>query len=147
MTPRNDACLSESIIREALGFIDASDREIWLKMGMAVKSELDERGFDLWNEWSQKADSYDPKSASDVWKSIKPDGAVTIGSLVFEAKKNGYVKQQRATSCISPNVDLVARGNITPPGEPTAEQVRTAQNESARVSRRLFGLNHFVVAA
>ena len=45
MTPRNDACLSESIIREALGFIDASDREIWVKMGMAVKSELDERGF------------------------------------------------------------------------------------------------------
>jgi phage/plasmid primase-like uncharacterized protein len=127
MTPRNDACLSESIIREALGFVDASDRETWVKMGMAVKSELDERGFDLWNEWSQKADSYDSKSASDVWKSIKPDGAVTIGSLVFEAKKNGYVKQKRATSCINPNVDFVMRGNITPPEEPTAEQVRTAQ--------------------
>jgi putative DNA primase/helicase len=34
-------------IRAALRHIPAYDREIWLRIGMAIKSELGEEGFDL----------------------------------------------------------------------------------------------------
>jgi putative DNA primase/helicase len=77
-------------IQQALSFVPAHDREIWLRMGMAVKSELGEDGFPLWDEWSQTTNNYKPGDARDVWRSIKPNGGVTIGSLLYEARANGY---------------------------------------------------------
>lgn len=77
-------------IREALQFINASDRNQWVSMGMAIKSELGDTGFDAWDTWSQQADSYKTNDARDVWKSIKTGGGVTIGTLFHEAKTNGW---------------------------------------------------------
>ncbi len=77
-------------IREALQFIDASDRETWLRMGMAIKSKLADTGFDVWEAWSLQAESFNTKDARDVWKSIRAGGKVTLGSLIHEAKANGW---------------------------------------------------------
>lgn len=77
-------------IREALQFMDASDRETWLRMGMAIKSELADAGCELWEAWSQQAESFNTKDARDVWKSIRAGGKVTIGTLFYEAKANGW---------------------------------------------------------
>lgn len=77
-------------ICEALQFIDPSDRDKWVSMGMAIKSELAEAGFDLWEAWSLQADSFNGKDARDVWKSIRAGGKVTIGTLFYEAKANGW---------------------------------------------------------
>ena len=73
-------------IREALHCIPADDRDTWLRMGMAVKSELADEGFALWDEWSQSASNYNERDARDVWKSIKPGGGITIGTLFHEAQ-------------------------------------------------------------
>ena len=77
-------------IQNALHFIPADDRDVWLKMGMAIKSELDDSGFDLWDGWSQNAPSYKQSDAKDVWRSIKPKGGVTIGTLFHDAQANGW---------------------------------------------------------
>jgi putative DNA primase/helicase len=77
-------------IREALQFIPACDRDIWLRMGMAIKSELGDTGFDVWDAWSQQADNYKSQDARDVWKSIRAGGKVSIGTLFHEAKANGW---------------------------------------------------------
>ena len=77
-------------IREALSFIPADDRDTWLRMAMAVKSALGREGFDLWNEWSKQAPSYNARHAHTVWKSIRANGKVTIGTLFHEAKANGW---------------------------------------------------------
>ncbi|MBI5936758.1 MAG: AAA family ATPase [Betaproteobacteria bacterium] len=77
-------------IREALHFTPASDREHWVRMAMAIKSELGDNGFDVWEGWSQQDDSFDTKAAQDVWKSIRAGGKVTIGTLFHEAKANGW---------------------------------------------------------
>lgn len=87
-------------IREALDFVPSDDRDTWLRMGMAIKSELGDSGFDLWDTWSQQADSYEAKAARDVWKSIRAVGKVTAGTLFHEAKANGWRDdgtQQRPT--------------------------------------------------
>ncbi len=81
-------------IQDALQFIDASDRESWLRMGMAIKSELGEGGFQLWETWSQQADSFNRKDARDVWKSIRAGGKVTIGTLIYEARASGWRDDQ-----------------------------------------------------
>ncbi len=78
-------------IRDALRYLPADcDREPWVRMGMAIKSELGDAGFDIWNEWSQGGESYDPRDAKDVWRSIKAGGKVTIGTLFHEAKAHGW---------------------------------------------------------
>jgi len=76
-------------IESALAFIPSNEREVWVNMAMAVKSELGDSGFDLWDEWSQSASNYNAQSARSVWRSCKGHG-VTVGTLFHEAKANGW---------------------------------------------------------
>lgn len=77
-------------MREALTHIPANDRDTWLKMGMAIKSDLGDCGFDVWEAWSQGDESFNPNDARDVWKSIRANGKVTAGTLFHAAKANGW---------------------------------------------------------
>lgn len=74
----------------ALSFVPPHDRELWVKMGMAAKSEFGEDGYSIWNDWSQGADSYNERSALSVWRSIGAAGKIGIGSLFREAAANGW---------------------------------------------------------
>jgi hypothetical protein len=58
-------------IREALQFIPASDRDTWVKMGMAIKSEVGDAGFALWEGWSL------------------PNGALEIARVTEESERAG----------------------------------------------------------
>ncbi|HRD69210.1 MAG TPA: PriCT-2 domain-containing protein, partial [Legionella sp.] len=84
-------------IDEALSFISADDRDTWLRMAMAIKSEIGEEGFNIWNKWSQQSDSYNSRDANQVWKSIELNGGVGIGTLFYEAKANGWSKNNSNT--------------------------------------------------
>ena len=86
----NHEALTLDEVATALGFVPAFDRDVWVQMAMAVKSEFGEVGFDLWNNWSATADNYQPKAALATWRSVKPGGAVGIGTLIHAAKQNGF---------------------------------------------------------
>lgn len=107
-------------IGNALNFVPADDRETWLRMGMAIKSELGDAGFDLWDAWSQQAESYKNGDARDVWRSIKPDGGVTIGTLFHEAKVNGWRDDKT---------------DRRPPREAMAEHPQRAAREQENIQR------------
>ena len=77
-------------IESAISYIPAIDRELWVEIGMAVKSEMGDSGFDLWDRWSSQADSYNEKASKAVWKSIKPVGGIGIGTLFHYAKIEGW---------------------------------------------------------
>jgi putative DNA primase/helicase len=74
----------------ALSFVPPHDRDTWVRMGMALKSEFGEDGFEAWDAWSQGADSYNAKSAKAVWRSINAAGKLGIGTLFREAAANGW---------------------------------------------------------
>ncbi len=76
-------------IWSALNVIPADDRGTWIKIGMAIKSELGADGFSLWDEWSQSACNYTERAARDVWRSFK-DGSIKIASLFHIANQNGW---------------------------------------------------------
>jgi putative DNA primase/helicase len=82
--------VSTEAITAALSFIPADDRDTWLRVGMGLKSELGENGFPLFESWSERGVSFDSKAVKSTWKSIKPGGAVTVATLIGEAKKNGF---------------------------------------------------------
>jgi putative DNA primase/helicase len=80
--------------RAMLTFIAATDRNTWVRMGMALHSEYSgDDGFNAFDTWSQSAENYDAKHAHSVWKGFKP-GKVRIGTLIDKAKRNGYTLQK-----------------------------------------------------
>ncbi len=89
----NKAALGQQIDKDVswqmLQFIPAHDRDTWITVGMALKSELGDSGFSLFDEWSKGADNYNSKSVISVWRSFR-GGGVSIGSLVHLAKENGW---------------------------------------------------------
>lgn len=89
-----DRCTLDDVAA-ALTFIDAHNRDTWVRMGMAVKSEFGADGFDTWDVWSQGADSYKAADARVVWKGFKAGGGVTIASLFSEAVNHGYTPEKR----------------------------------------------------
>ncbi len=82
---------SQDAIEQALRFIPPTiGRDEWLKVGMAVKSQLREDGFPLWDGWSRGAANYDERAALATWRSIQPAGRVGVGTLFYTAKQYGY---------------------------------------------------------
>lgn len=77
-------------IKSALSHISSDKRETWIKVGMALKSRLGDDGLDVWDEWSEESESYDPRNIMDTWNSFVFDGEITIGTLFYLAKENGW---------------------------------------------------------
>ena len=73
-------------IQNALNHIDPQDRETWFRMGAAIKDELGENGFEMWDNWSRQSDNYKQQDAQSVWKSIKV-GHIHIASLFKTARE------------------------------------------------------------
>ncbi len=114
-------------IRQALNFIDSSNRDDWIKCGMAIKSELSESGFGVWNDWSSTADNYNAHVAVSTWKSFKSDGGITIATLFKLARDNGF-----------------SFGKNYIPVPPTAEQLaerkeKQLADETQKAKRRAYG--------
>jgi hypothetical protein len=77
-------------IRDALPYIDAADRDVWLKVGMALKTHLGESGRPLWDQWSAScAEKFNDRDQDKTWRSFRRDG-ISIGTLFHHAKQGGW---------------------------------------------------------
>lgn len=74
----------------ALSFVNPDEREVWVRMGMALKAEFGDVAYESWVNWSSAAGSFDAKACKSSWKSFKNGGKVGIGSLFSEAKAEGF---------------------------------------------------------
>jgi putative DNA primase/helicase len=123
MVGHNNAPVTMDAARAALVLIPADDRDLWLRMGMALKSEFGDGGFELFETWSESSASFDAKAVKSVWKSFKA-GAVTIATLIAEAKKYGFNPKQYA-----PAVPLSAADKAR------IRQERTERDEAAAAEK------------
>jgi putative DNA primase/helicase len=73
----------------ALQFISPIERETWVQMGMAIKSEFGDAAREVWLDWSRGAGSFKEVDARAVWRSFRGTG-VGIATLFHEAKQNGW---------------------------------------------------------
>ena len=83
----------------ALAVIPADDRDIWIRIGLALRQELGtDTGYELWLAWSRKSIKFDQDDAQATWHSFKDQAtgaAVTLGTVFYLAKENGWVDTQR----------------------------------------------------
>jgi putative DNA primase/helicase len=118
--------IDKDVVWRMLQFIPSQDRETWISIGMALKSEFADSGFSMFDQWSESADNYDSKSVVSVWKSFK-SGNTTIATLVHIAKENGWYKD-----CKEQPV-------------PTAPTIKAAPKES-NFNTRAYGLSLWLSA-
>lgn len=122
-------------IRQALQCIDPSDRDIWVKMAFAIKDELGDAGFDLWNAWSQQSDSYESAAAQAVWKSAGASGPVKIGTLFHLAKANGWrddgTCQKPAPEVLAERKRVTAERDAQDDATDARQRAETAKNAAA----------------
>lgn len=92
--PKNPSALGDSValerVRSALNHLSPETREVWVRQAMAIKSGLGEDGFEMWDQWSTGSSAYRAKDARDVWKSVKAGKGITIASLFYDAKLEGW---------------------------------------------------------
>lgn len=117
----------------------------WLGVGMAISSALGNDGFRLWEEWSQGSSKYKSGECEYKWKTFKPDGAITLGSLAYWAKQDSPAayeeyresfRRPREKARAKPReLEAEPTGQNTnmppPPPAPPMEKGRMAKKEAA----------------
>jgi len=81
-------------LRSALAHMPSDDRELWMRIGHALKTSGDV-GRGLWTEWSQKSEEYDPLKDQQTWDSFKPT-RTGYQSVFAEAMRRGWVNPRDA---------------------------------------------------
>jgi hypothetical protein len=89
-----------SELRDALAFMPSDDRELWVRMGHALK-ELGQIGLGLWTSWSEKSEKYDPRAAMKAWADFKPR-RTGYQSVFAEAARQGWINPASKAAQLSP---------------------------------------------
>ena len=122
-------------IRNALTYIDPHDREMWLRIGSAMKDELGEDGFEMWDNWTRQSSNYKEADAKSVWKSLK-QGHIHIGTLFYHARENGYRPEKPYTP---PSPETLAQRAQEAQAKQQAEADRIAQAH-AKAEKTAYGI-------
>lgn len=89
----DDTTLAE--LRSALAAMPSDDRDLWQRMGHALKTLVPQQGYALFTEWSQKSPKYDAADAERKWNSFHPDR--THWKAVFtEAQKARWLNPKKS---------------------------------------------------
>ena len=86
--------VSQSDVASMLSCIPCPrDYHDWVSIGMAVHHTTNGAGFNLWDQWSQTGDGYEPEIMAGKWHSFgKHPVPVTVGTLIHHAELNGWVR-------------------------------------------------------
>ncbi|CAE6939073.1 hypothetical protein R69608_05134 [Paraburkholderia nemoris] len=96
-------------IEAALSFVPPDiEREQWWRVAAALKHELGDAGFDMFDQWSQGSAAYVQADSRDTWRSLHAGGGITISTLFAMAKEYGFDLSQHKAEPIDP-VELVRR--------------------------------------
>ena len=101
-------------IKEALSFVPSNDYDLWIRMGMALRQHLGEKGLSLWDQWSSSSSKYNPHEIAKKWNSFRRTD-ITIASLFYTAMDHGYIHPQRVPERADlPSVVIEEGGNLRP---------------------------------
>jgi hypothetical protein len=83
---------SRELVEEAVAHIPNDDLpyDDWIKVGLALYAALGPDGRDLWEGWSARADKNDPEYTAEKWDSFSSVRSVTVGTLFWLARQNGW---------------------------------------------------------
>jgi hypothetical protein len=75
----------------ALKNVPSDDRDLWIKIGHALKSAFGDDGFLVWADWSSRSAKADEEAQlRKRWKSFKPRGNVSLGTVFYHGQQLGW---------------------------------------------------------
>ena len=77
-------------VSSALHATSPEDRDWWVKAGAAVYNALGEPGYVVWRDWSSASSSFAERDAMTAWKSFRRMHKISVGTLFYYAKRNGW---------------------------------------------------------
>lgn len=131
------------LVRQALDHLSPDmDNDAWAKVGIAIKSEYpDETGFDLFDAWSSRGESYRANEMRTRWRSFKAAGRTTIATLFGMAKDAGFVfPKADGVQTSAPDREALQRQAEKRQQQREAEeaQYRARADQAAKVARGLW---------
>lgn len=85
-------------VKEWLKFIDPGDRDLWIKIGIALYNSG--CPFEIWDEWSKQSDKYNDgkdETTEKKWKGFsRSKSKWNIGTVCTLAKEGGWKKEDPA---------------------------------------------------
>ena len=120
---------TESEIRNALTYIDATERQTWVSVGTALKTEFGESGFNLFDDWSRQAENYKAADAKSAWRSFRV-GKSNIGYVIKVAKQNGW---QREKSQPTSSAEIEKRRQAAQQAARQAEKEKLQEQAKAKI--------------
>ncbi|BBP44549.1 PriCT-2 domain-containing protein [Thiosulfativibrio zosterae] len=130
--------IDRNILSGMLSYLAADcEREQWVRVLMAIKSEFGDTAKELAREWSATATNYKPKDFAYTWKSIKPKGAVSIATLVRLAVENGY-KFAPMTDADKKRLAYESQQRKEQQIKAQAEEMQRLDNQYKRVSEQAY---------
>lgn len=136
------------IIQSALKVIPGQghgSRDHWLKVGMAIHSELpDDLGLTLWSAWSAEDPEFEEDWAQgnpceDAWKSFRR-GGVTLGSLFWMADQQVVNRNWLPQDLKKIVTEAEQKANSYSFDEIYADMEKIFNDETASVGRRRFAI-------
>ncbi|MCS6922185.1 MAG: PriCT-2 domain-containing protein [Elioraea sp.] len=76
-------------VEDALCRVPADDRDVWIRIGMALHSAYGDDGYPIWLRWSQRSSKFNQHDAEVVWRSFR-SGGVTLATLFYLAERHGW---------------------------------------------------------
>ena len=70
--------------------IPADDRDIWFRVGAALKLEFGEAARPPWDGRSAPSAKFDPRSPEKLWRSLRRATGVTLGTVYHIAREHGF---------------------------------------------------------
>ncbi|MCC6380132.1 MAG: DUF927 domain-containing protein [Burkholderiales bacterium] len=127
---------SVEAVRRLLDHVSADcARDEWVRVLAAVHDELGDDGCDIAREWSARGSSFNAAAFRSTWRSLKPGGGVTVGTLVSLAKAGGW-RPDRTAAPVAPRPGRAAERAKREADEAARRAAR--QNRAAAEARRRF---------
>jgi hypothetical protein len=137
-------------LESALEHLDHDDREVWVKVGLAIKHDLGDAGRQAWLDWSAKSPAkFDRDHAIKTWESFKirepgDEPAITLGSVYMASKRDGGIRSGRPHRGVNEGApwrhraaggDLSrGRSGLRPPGAASDEEADFAPTAGKQIS-------------
>ena len=98
-------------LRSALLSMRSDDRDVWQRMGHALKGLVDV-GRGLWLEWSATSEKFDPADAARTWDSFNPSHT-GHGAVFAEAQRGGWINPASRAAHVMPEDALDGFDDLT----------------------------------
>ncbi len=88
----------EEVLQHVPGY---EDHDTWIEVGLALKAELGDAGFPLWENWSKQSAKWaQENNPQRRWNKFEPS-RITGATLIYRAKENGWQpRRERARQVI-----------------------------------------------